>query len=86
MKVSLDQIRQQLLLGEDSDWGFKQIGFQGDCPKRLRKDNLADEIAAFANADRGILLCCVTDKREIPGMSRTQLDNLERHVAEICAD
>lgn len=83
---SVDDIRRQLLLGEASDWEFKQIELQADRPKRPRRDDLADEIAAFANADGGVLLCGVTDDGNIPGMSRKQLDNLERQVSEICSD
>ena len=37
------------------------------CPRGPRRDDFADEIAAFANADGGVLLCGVTDDGEVPG-------------------
>ena len=67
------EIRARLRAGEDSGCEFKRIEFSGDAPRRPRRDDLADEIAAFANAGGGVLLCGVTDEGEVPGMSRTGL-------------
>ncbi len=86
MKISDTDIERQLRLGEDSVWEFKQIEFSGNRPKSPSRDHLADEIAAFANAEGGVLLCGVTDAGEVPGMSREQMDVLERLLVEICAD
>ena len=65
-----EELRRQLRLGEDSHWEFKQIEFVGDNPKSPRRDELADEFAAFANTDGGTVLCGVTDSGEVQGMSR----------------
>lgn len=81
-----EELRRQLRLGEDSHWEFKQIEFAGDKPKSPRRDELADEFAAFANTDGGVVLCGVTDDGEVQGMSRAQMDALERILAEICTD
>ena len=48
-------------------------------PRSPRRDDLADELAAFANTDGGgVLLCGVTDSGDVQGMSREQMDELER--------
>ena len=86
MTISTEDIKRQLQLGEDSAWEFKQIEFSGNRPVGPRRDELADEIAAFANADGGVLLCGVTDAGEVQGMSREQMDELDRLVVEICTD
>ena len=84
MTISAETIRSQLRLGEDSHWEFKQIEFTGNDPKSPRRDDLADELAAFANASGGVLLCGVTDSSEVQGMSRAQMDALERVINEVC--
>ena len=79
-------VRRQLRLGEDNGWEFKEVEFRGDEPAGRRRDDWADEIAAFANARGGVLLVGVTDSGEVPGMSRQRLDALERFVGDICRD
>ena len=86
MKFSDDEIARRLRLGEDGGWEFKEIAFAGDQPRSPRRDDLADEIAAFANTDGGVLLCGVTDAGGVQGMSRARMDALERLLAEICTD
>ena len=83
--MDIDDIRRQLESGEDSYWEFKQIEFRADRPTAPRRDDLADEIAAFANAGGGVLLCGVTDAGEVQGMSREQMDALESMVVELCS-
>ncbi len=86
MPVSTEEIKNQLRLGEDSNWEFKQIAFRGDRPVSPRRDDLADEIAAFANTEGGTLLCGVTDEGSVQGVSHEQMDALERLLVEICSD
>ena len=86
MSFSDEEIRRQLRLGEDSRWEFKEIRFAGNSPKEPSRDDLADEIAAFANTEGGVLLCGVTDAGEVCGMSREQMDELERLLVEVCTD
>ena len=86
MKRSDDEIARRLRLGEDGGWEFQEIAFAGDRPRSPRRDDLADEIAAFANTGGGVLLCGVTDAGAVQGMSRAQMDALERLVVEVCAD
>ena len=86
MSFSDEEIRRQLRLGEDSRWEFKEIRFAGNVPKSPSRDDLADEIAAFANTEGGVLLCGVTDAGDVAGMSREQMDELERLLVEVCTD
>ena len=79
-------IRRQLRLGEDSRWEFKRIEFSGNTPTSPRRDDLADELGAFANADGGIVLCGVTDDGTIQGMSRERMVALDHLLAEVSTD
>ena len=81
-----EDIRRQLRLGEDSKWEFKQIEFRGNKPTSPRRNDLADELGAFGNADGGILLCGVSDDGTIQGMSRDQLAALDHLLAEVSTD
>ena len=81
-----DQLERHLRLGEDSRWEFKSVEFAGRRLTSPRRDDLADEIAAFANADGGVLLCGVTDNGDVPGLTREQMDTLERVIVELCTD
>ena len=86
MMYSDERIRRQLRLGEDSGWEFKAVEFAGDRPRSPRRNDWADEISAFANASGGVLLCGVTDEGDVQGMSRRQMDELERLISEVCTD
>ena len=86
MNFSDEEIKRQIRLGEDSHWEFKEIVFAGNVPKSPRRDDLADELAAFANTDGGVLLCGVTDSGDVQGMSREQMDALEQLLTEVCTD
>lgn len=86
MNLEPDRIARQLRLGEDSEWEFKEIVFRGDRPVGPRRNDLADEIAAFANGGGGLLLCGVRDSGEIVGMSRPRLDEVDRLLVELSTD
>lgn len=86
MNFSDEEIKRQMRLGEDSHWEFKEIVFSGNKPKSPSRDDLADEIAAFANTDGGVVLCGVTDSGDVQGMSREQMDEMEMLLVEICTD
>ncbi len=81
-----EDIRRQLRLGEDSGWEFKEIEFRGETPTSPRRDDLADELGAFANSGGGIVLCGVADDGTIQGMSREQMAALDRLVVEVSTD
>ena len=81
-----EDIALQMQLGEDSRWEFKQIDFSGTRPRSPSRDDLADEIAAFANATGGRLLCGVTDKGDVQNLSREQLVALDAVLVEVSTD
>ena len=86
MTYSDEEIRRRLRLGEDSRWEFKQFEFRGNRPVAPDRDDLADELAAFANGNGGLMLCGVTDDGRVQGMTREQLDSVEQLVVNICSN
>ncbi len=75
---SLTELLEKIYLGEDAT-----IEFKTEMPHR---DNMADEIAAFANTQGGMILIGVDDNKEIIGIEPQKLDNVEKTVVEICND
>ncbi len=86
MVIGDAEIRERLRLGEDSAWEFKQMEFNGDRPTSPRRDDLADEMAAFANSSGGILLCGVTDEGQLQGMSPEQVAAVNNLLVEVSTD
>ncbi len=86
MKYSDEEIRHRLRLGEDSLWAFEALEFSGNRPTRPSREDLADEIAAFANAGGGTLLLGVADDGEPQGMSRPQIAELDSLAVEASSD
>ena len=83
MNFSDEEIKRQMRLGEDSHWEFKGIVFTENKPKSPSRNDLADELAAFANTDGGVILCGVTDSGDVQSMSRERMDALEGFLTEI---
>ncbi len=81
-----EDIRRRLRLGEDSQWEFKRIEFRGNTPTSPRRDDWADELGAFGNADGGTVLCGVSDDGIIQGMSREQMAALDHLLVEVSTD
>lgn len=86
MRYTDEAIARQLRLREDSNWEFKQVNFSGNRPTNPNRSVWADEIAAFANARGGVLLCGVSDDGEVQGMSPRQLAALDSLLAEVASD
>ncbi len=82
-----EDIQRQLSIAEDSHWEFKQIKFSdNNSPKSPSRDDLADEIAAFANGKGGVLLCSVSDDGKVQSMSREQIVKLDFLLVEVATD
>lgn len=82
-----EQLLGQIRLGEDSALECKAIAFAGDKVRSPARDDLADELVAFANASGGVLVLGVEDKtHRIDGIPEERLDAAERFVTEICHD
>ncbi len=75
---SLTELTEKIYLGKDSTIEFKR-----ELPHR---ESLAEEVAAFANANGGVILIGVDDDSEIVGMDRQDLDRIERTMVEVCRD
>ena len=84
---SPERLRDKIRLGEDSLLECKVMVFAGSKVKGPGRDELADELAAFANARGGVLVLGVDDRtREIVGIQPERLDLAERFVRELVLD
>ena len=86
MPVDVPGLWEQIRLGEDSDLELKEVQFRGGSVSAPRSDDLADELAAFANAAGGRLILGVSDNREPQSLDPVQLDALANFVSEVCSD
>ncbi len=86
MPIDAPRLWQQVALGEDTDLELKEARFQGDRVSGPRREDLADELAAFANARGGRLVLGVSDDRQPQSLDPAQLDALASLVTEICSD
>lgn len=87
MLTSATDLLEQIVAGEDSSLELKEVGFRGAKVSAPSRDQLADELAAFANARGGTLVLGVDDgSKEIVGIPLVNLDSVERYVVEVCHD
>lgn len=84
---SKGELLEKIRLGEDSVIEFKAVRVAGDKIRGPARNDLADEIAAFANTGDGVLLLGVDDAtREVEGIAVDRLDAVESLVQEVCND
>ncbi len=82
-----EELIEKIRLGEDSVFELKSVRFRGQKMAEPKRDDLADELAAFANTAGGVLLLGVDDKtREVEGIPIERLDAVEAVLREICND
>jgi len=82
-----EQLLEKIRLGEDSFLECKEVVFAGEKIRGPGRDELADELAAFANARGGVLALGVADKtRETVGIPVERLDAVEQFVSEVVRD
>ena len=86
MFETAEELLEKIRLGEDSFLELKTIVFSGSKIKGPRRDELADEMAALANARGGVVVLGVDDSREIVGIEAGRLDDVERFVVDIARD
>ena len=86
MPVDASHLWEQIRLGEDSDLELKEVQFRSGRVAAPRRDDTADELAAFANAAGGRLVLGVSDDREPQSLDPAQLDALANLVSEVCSD
>ena len=81
------ELLEKIRLGEDSFLELKEVRFAGGRIRGPAQDDLADELAAFANSRGGMLLLGVHDKtREVLGIPVERLDAAEALIRQACED
>jgi predicted HTH transcriptional regulator len=84
---SKEELLEKIRLGEDSVLELKAVYFRGVRISGPERNELADELAAFANTNEGVLLLGVDDRtKDIEGIPLDKLDTVETLVREICND
>ena len=87
MFLGIAELLEKIRLGEDSFLELKEVRFSGERVNAPTRTDLADELAAFANTQGGVLVLGVPDKQRTPvGISYAQLDAVEALVREACND
>ena len=87
MFESRGELLEQISLGEDSFLELKEVRIVGDKVGGPTQNDLADELAAFANTRGGVLLLGIHDKsRDVIGIPLDQLDVSEALVRQACED
>jgi len=81
-----EELVDKISLGEDSAIELKSVRFRGD-RIALSRDDIADEIAAFANTSDGVIVFGVDDKtRNIEGIPHGKLDLVVNFITEVSND
>ena len=87
MFATRSELLEKIRLGEDNFLEFKEVRFAGGKIRGPKQDDLADELAAFANSRGGVLLLGVHDKtREVVGIPVDRLDAAEALIRQACED
>lgn len=85
--MNAEHLLARIRLGEDGALELKELTCSGQRVVTPLRDELADELAALANARGGLLVLGVSDKtREVTGIAPDALDLAERFVSEVCTD
>lgn len=85
MLATRSELLEKIRLGEDSFLELKEVKFASGKLRGPTQDVLADELAAFANSAGGVLLLGVADApREVIGIPRERLDEVEALVRQAC--
>ena len=81
------KLLENLQFGEDSNLELKEVRLAGGKIRSPRQLDLADELAAFANSQGGVLLLGVQDKtREVIGIPLNRLETVEMLILQACED
>jgi predicted HTH transcriptional regulator len=85
--VAKSELLEKIRLGEDSHLELKEVHFAGNKLNGPSQNDLADELAAFANSAGGVLVLGVEDtSRKVTGIGIERLDAVEARVREACQD
>jgi len=87
MLTTRDQLIEKIRLGEDSFLELKELRLSEGKLRGPSQEDLADELAAFANSSGGVLLLGVADvPREVVGIPLDKLDAAEALMRQACSD
>jgi len=75
--MTLNELKAQVALGEDSRRQFKQ--------DMQSPDALAAEMAAFANSEGGVILLGVTNDGSLPGLSLADVARFNQMISNVAA-
>lgn len=85
MFATRTELLEKIRLGEDSFLELKEVKLAGQKLRGPSQDNLADELAAFANSSGGVLVLGVEDaSRAVTGIPLDLLDAVESRVRNAC--
>lgn len=85
MLASRSELLEKVRLGEDSFLELKEVRFADGRVRGPDQNQLADELAAFANSNGGVLLLGVEDaSREVVGIPIDLLDAVEALLRQAC--
>lgn len=80
-------LESRIRLGEDGGLELKEVRFRDGKLQGPKRADLADEFAAFANSEGGLVVLGVNDEtRSVTGIPLNRLDEVERLVREVCND
>ena len=81
------ELIRRIRLGEDGGLELKAVHFSENKIAGPKRNELADELAAFANSAGGVLVLGASDAtREVTGILLERLDAVEALVREVCND
>ena len=81
------ELLERIRLGESTYLEFKEVRFSGGRVSGPSRNDLADELAAFANSRGGVFVFGVDDEtHEIIGIPFDRLDTVVDFVREVCTD
>ena len=85
MFETIQELVNQIQLGEDSSLEFKDLRYKGNQANDPHRHSMADALAAMANTSNGVLVLGVDDKtRLITGIPTDKLDIVELWIRDIC--
>ena len=83
--MNIRELSRRIRLGEDSTLELKRVVLAGERVSDPKRNDMADELAALANARGGTVILGVDDRsREVLGIALRDLDAVERWAREIC--
>ncbi len=86
--MNATELQQRIRLGEDSTFELKRLVWRGTGKiNEPHPNSVADELAAFANAQGGVLVLGVDDAtRDIQGIDLAQIDAVEQWLGNLARD